>query len=464
MDNLPANHLTEEELEREVNNLTLHNLLDHNSLPEEKKRKHPNYFKDLDEFDLDEYDKIFSQTGDNFDKKFGKNIASKENKGVKPIVKNDMKTKAEKKVLDDEISKLFSEYERKIEEEVDKELKETFRPFDFVENEDIIRAKKVYEKDDLVKKAVEVGMITFEEIVYFIDYYELFALINRKKKETVGTLNQISELYNEIEMEQNNNEEEEEVEGEYSDNEEEVDNKNIHHEDEEFNTARSKVQNSLNNMRHVIMENEEFDYDKMKYDKHLRPDADISQFSNNGNKSPTEKSTLTPNITKSKGNTFSDFKSVRKSTNNIKNKKTTFTTATSIQINCENASNTANTSNTLRNSTNSKSSTANSQRKVDLFNPNDNKIINLSKVRKDRKEILKHNKTSSSKPNLFKYNFNNKENRNSQQEQELKQKILEIFEMPKIMLENNSHMSEPKKNSLKRKIEDAQNFLKNKLK
>jgi hypothetical protein len=97
--------------------------------------------------------------------------------------------------LDMENDRICKEIERKIDAEIKKELEAEFEPIKTLADEDRQRAKELIDLEPLIQKAVNTNIVSLEEVVYFIDYYEIFSLINRTKRRTINTLNEIDSLF-----------------------------------------------------------------------------------------------------------------------------------------------------------------------------------------------------------------------------------------------------------------------------
>jgi hypothetical protein len=92
-------------------------------------------------------------------------------------------------VTDNEIRGIVKELEDKIDREIEEELRQEASS---KENPDEIRAEKILKTDDLIKRAYDNGLITKQEIILFIEYYEILANINQKKTNVISILDSIS--------------------------------------------------------------------------------------------------------------------------------------------------------------------------------------------------------------------------------------------------------------------------------
>ena len=98
-------------------------------------------------------------------------------------------------VKDSEIISLTNLIDKKIEEEIEDEEKEKLKPIAFADSKDVLKAERILLEDVIIKKAFDCGMINFDEIVFFIDYYEIFSLINKSQTETIKNVKAISDLF-----------------------------------------------------------------------------------------------------------------------------------------------------------------------------------------------------------------------------------------------------------------------------
>lgn len=120
-------------------------------------------------------------------------IAQQENK----IKQDKSKSKKQNKINDDEINSFTQMIHKNIEAEVLKEEKDNYQLLSSVDPEDRLRAQKLLETDPILKKAFDCGLVAMEELVFLIDYYEMYSLINKSQTKTINCLNEIGELYQE---------------------------------------------------------------------------------------------------------------------------------------------------------------------------------------------------------------------------------------------------------------------------
>ena len=83
---------------------------------------------------------------------------------------------------DKEIKELLNEYEKQLNIEVEREVEKEYKPK--MDQNDINRADILLKKDPLINEAIVQGIITREELILFIDYYEIFSITNKAIKVT----------------------------------------------------------------------------------------------------------------------------------------------------------------------------------------------------------------------------------------------------------------------------------------
>ena len=167
------NDLNEEEDEKEELNNSSNikeketNIIETSS-KETKNEKKTNFDLDLDLEDLEDYiDKDYKTDGNN-------------KKGSNYIIQ------------DKEIKELMNEYEKQLNIEVEREVEREYKPK--MDPNDIKRADILLQKDPLINEAIIQGLITRDELVLFIDYYEIFSLTHKAKKFTMEQLKAIDDL------------------------------------------------------------------------------------------------------------------------------------------------------------------------------------------------------------------------------------------------------------------------------
>jgi hypothetical protein len=385
-----------------------------------------------DDFNFDEYDQIFLEP-------------KKETANINSSRKKDKKYKVEM----DEINKYFKSYERTIENEINKDLKESFKPMDFVPEEEKERANKLIDNSLFIKNAIEQEIVTYDEIVYFIDYYELLSLMEKKQSQAVNTLQKMSDLFEE---------------------------------DETWDNLQIQLEKTLS-QTNLILDNK-IDMRKLLYEYTEQSENTNNYNENNQN---VRGSNDLSNDSYSKSNIINnnDESIIKKyNSKNFKGDATFTTTRVNKLI-------------TPRNELSESHSTIKSGimsnrrpfpvKKIsyDLYdNSKDNKMTNLIKVRNDRREVIRGTKGGklNSRPDLFKFNFKDIKNNkakgenldNNNNNEEFKNKFIHLLQMPKKLLDSGiqyENMKEytisggkfdEKKNTIRRRIEDAVNFSKNK--
>lgn len=113
------------------------------------------------------------------------------NRNLNKNKKKTFKQIREEKLLEvdeNEIRSIVRELEDKIDKEIEEELKQEEKN---KENPDEARANHILKNDDLIKRAYDNGLVTKQEIILFIDYYEILANINQKKLNVIQILENI---------------------------------------------------------------------------------------------------------------------------------------------------------------------------------------------------------------------------------------------------------------------------------
>ena len=234
LNNQPIENPTEENIEDEVNRLMEEvDIYEKNYIPkdlDENEIKELNKFEeefaqeeieDIDEDDFQENEikenkekNIIKTKLSNKDKikeerlnknKKEKNVKKKSNfdmdldlENLEDIIKKDYKSKnksskKEGNIMDDkEIKDLLDDYDKKLDEEIEKEVEKEFKPK--IDIKDVKRADLLIKLDPLINEALVQGRIKKDELVLFIDYYEIFSLSNKAKKFTSQQLQKIDEL------------------------------------------------------------------------------------------------------------------------------------------------------------------------------------------------------------------------------------------------------------------------------
>jgi len=111
---------------------------------------------------------------------------------IKKSNKSSKKKNYEDIEYDKEIKALYEEYEKQLDIEVAQEVEKEFKQK--LDMKDIKRAELLLKVDPLINEAVNQGIIKKENLVLFIDYYEIFSLTNKAKKFTSDQLKAIDDL------------------------------------------------------------------------------------------------------------------------------------------------------------------------------------------------------------------------------------------------------------------------------
>ena len=108
-----------------------------------------------------------------------------------------------------ELNELLKRYDKELESEIEQEINREFKPR--LDENDVARADKLIKEDELILEALNKMIICKKELVMFIDYYEIFSLINKTKKFTLEYLKIFEKL---CEKRDNNTQEEDAEESE----------------------------------------------------------------------------------------------------------------------------------------------------------------------------------------------------------------------------------------------------------
>lgn len=360
--------------------------------------------------DFDEYDEIFD-------------------------MKND-KDLPDVNIDDREIKAMYAEYEKQIDKEIEKELVEEYKPYIFEGDQQ--RAEKLLKEDELIQEAVNKKIISKEEVIMFVDYYEIFSIMNKCNKFTLKELGMIEKIKGKTEVKKKEeNEEEEEEDEEYEEEEEEGSGNNEG--EDPIKKLMNEIEGKLNVTENIL--SKRLDYDKLLY----HPGEFMTQVKEKG-----KKEVMSP---RNKNNSKESEVNVNKSTSSFReNNKSIITNEDLMKV--------------PKFTTNSNGFALNSKRgllklkpptkgrklaKIDLFNDKA-EATNLIRARSDRRELVKvkmQNKGSKLKE-LFKFN----PKMTKEDNQKLREKMFKLFEVEK------EKMDQTRKSLIRKKIEDAQNFYK----
>ena len=356
---------------------------------------------------------------------------------------------------DKEINDLINQYDKQVDKEIEEELIKTYKPH--FDEEDIKRAEKLLSEDELIKEAVDKKIITKEEVILFIDYYEIFSLINKSKKFTLKELKIIEKL-TEKNKKKKDNEEEEDDEDEEDEDEEDESNNSINDEDA-IKKLTNEIESKLN-VQESILSNR-FDYDKLLFHK-----GDFITQIDSRKKSKNDNNQMSKSQMSFKNKEKEDKKNISKiSTNTNKesviSNKSNFTNEELMQVpkythnnfHKDIKKNTSSNYFTLRN----KNKNPKTQ-KIELFDDNANPT-NLLKVRSNRRELIKLTGKYKGSLNKELFKFNPKMTR--EDNKRLREQFIQMFDIPKDYIENQK-IDPMRKSFLRKKIEAAQNYYKNK--
>ena len=360
--------------------------------------------------DFDEYDEIFD-------------------------MKND-KDLPDVNIDDREIKAMYAEYEKQIDKEIEKELVEEYKPYIFEGDQQ--RAEKLLKEDELIQEAVNKKIISKEEVIMFVDYYEIFSIMNKCNKFTLKELGMIEKIKGKTEVKKKEENEEEEEEDEEDEEEEEEESGNNEGEDP-IKKLMNEIEGKLNVTENIL--SKRLDYDKLLY----HPGEFMTEVKEKG-----KKEVISP---RNKNNSKESEINVNKSTASFReNNKSIITNEDLMKV--------------PKFTTNSNGFALNSKRgllklkpptkgrklaKIDLFNDKA-EATNLIRARSDRRELVKvkmQNKGSKLKE-LFKFN----PKMTKEDNQKLREKMFKLFEVEK------EKMDQTRKSLIRKKIEDAQNFYK----
>lgn len=361
--------------------------------------------------DFDEYDEIFD-------------------------MKND-KDLPDVNIDDREIKAMYAEYEKQIDKEIEKELVEEYKPYIFEGDQQ--RAEKLLKEDELIQEAVNKKIISKEEVIMFVDYYEIFSIMNKCNKFTLKELGMIEKIKGKTEVKKKEENEEEEEE-EYEEYEEEEEEESANKEGEDpIKKLMNEIEGKLNVTENIL--SKRLDYDKLLY----HPGEFMTEVKEKG-----KKEVISP---RNKNNSKESEVNVNKSTSSFReNNKSIITNEDLMKV--------------PKFTTNSNGFALNSKRgllklkppmkgrklaKIDLFNDKA-EATNLIRARSDRRELVKvkmQNKGSKLKE-LFKFN----PKMTKEDNQKLREKMFKLFEVEK------EKMDQTRKSLIRKKIEDAQNFYK----
>ena len=412
---------------------------------------------------------------------------------------------------DKEIKDLLNEYEKQLNIEVEREVEKEYKPK--LDENDIKRADILLKKDPLINEALIQGMITKEELILFIDYYEIFSLTNNAKKITNEHLKALDDLC----LKKKDTEKEDKLN--------EINKKNVYdlNDEDAINKLTKEIEKKMESSEKIfnrkldyikIMKNKNIDenikkeiFKNMNQEKEVNINEDKNSHINNkvnDNKNNINEEDRKLTISKSEISNFSTeelmsvpkyiYKTNKKENNNsntntnsnnnncINSKKNNANLYENTQISQSSNNNIDNeiykpktplnpiSKDKNKNNTNNKSMLsyntgkktippiknnnvkAKSNKRVDLYDDDGNPLI-ISKNKDARKELIKMKMGGKSKMHEL---FTNKP-RNKEENEKLRQKFIDFIQNGKEINKNNEPNT-VKKSIVRKKIEDAQMF------
>ena len=332
LNNQPIENPTEENIEDEVNRLMEEvDIYEKNYIPKDLDENEFNELKkyggdfDAEEIeDIDEDDINENEIKENKEKNVIKNniIINKEKNALGKIDKNKKEKTAKKKtnfdmdldlediediiqkdyksnekdnkknttagnILEDkDIKLLMDDYDKKLDLELEKEVEKEFKPK--IDTKDVKRAELLLKVDPLINEALTQGRITKDELVLFIDYYEIFSLSNKAKKFTSQQLQAIDDL-----CYKNNKEKNDEIKDEKNKKREKYD----LNDENAIDKLTNEIEKGLQDSEDILMK--KLDYEKYKMELNKKSTKNKKQENIDFNTNTTlNKNTITTNSTK----------------------------------------------------------------------------------------------------------------------------------------------------------------------
>ena len=285
-------------------------------------------------------------------------------------------------------------YEKQLNIEAEREVEKEYKPN--IDENDVKRADKLLKKDPLINEALIQGLITKEELILFIDYYEIFSLSNKAKKVTNEHLKALDELCIKTKNQENQNQEKNKKETHIDLNDEDA-----------INKLTSEIEKKLENSEDIL--NKKFDYEKlmMNASKESNKSAMIDikkenlqkileKYNNDNNKNNIDKDVIS-------------VKSEKSSVSNITN-KTGFTNFTNYSnIGKNNLISKKNEKNIDKEDKDKRPSTT----KSEISNFTTEELMSVPKYTFYQKKIEKKSNNSSNINNNRNSNLNNSSNSSS---------------------------------------------------
>ena len=359
LNNQPIENPTEENIEEEVNRLMEEvDIYEKNYIPKDLDENEFNELKKLNEdFDQEEIEDLDEDDLNEIENKEKKEI--KEKNLNKININNKIRNKEEKKVInkkekirkkktnfdmdldlkdlediinkdyksndkenkrtgniieDKDIKDLMEDYDKKLDKELEKEVEKEFKPK--IDIKDVKRADLLLKIDPLINEALIQGRITKDELILFIDYYEIFSLSNKAKKFTSQQLQAIEDL-----CYKNNKEKNSEIKNEINDKKNKKREKYDLSDENAIDKLTNEIEKGLQDSEEILMKKVDYEKYKMELNKKL-----INNKKKDSNIETKEQNTLNKNnsfnaSTKTIKTNYTSNDNLNKNHNNINNYK-----------------------------------------------------------------------------------------------------------------------------------------------
>ena len=234
-------------------------------------------------------------------------------KNLEDIVKEDYNIKDKNKnnkkegniAEDKEIKDLLNEYDKLLDKELEQEVEKEFKPK--LDIKDIKRADLLLKVDPLINEALVQGRIKKDELVLFIDYYEIFSLSNKAKKFTSQQLQKIDDL-----CYKKNNDEKNKENNDVNNNEKNKKKEKYDLNDESaIDKLTSEIEKGLQDSEEILMKKLDYEKCKMEMNKKLNKNKkeeknenkkSLNKNNNSSNSSKTIKTNYTLNNNSNQNN------------------------------------------------------------------------------------------------------------------------------------------------------------------
>ena len=206
-------------------------------------------------------------------------------KNLEDIVKEDYNIKDKNKnnkkegniAEDKEIKDLLNEYDKLLDKELEQEVEKEFKPK--LDIKDIKRADLLLKVDPLINEALVQGRIKKDELVLFIDYYEIFSLSNKAKKFTSQQLQKIDDLCYKKNNDEKNKQNNEENNNEKNKKKEKYD----LNDENAIDKLTSEIEKGLQDSEEILMK--KLDYEKCKMEMNKKQIKNKKEEKNENKKS-----------------------------------------------------------------------------------------------------------------------------------------------------------------------------------